>query len=186
MRGYSRKQLRLPAEDSVDQSRQRVRFVEQINSFLPPDIRVHGMTKVSKGFNAKNFCGKRRYHYLLPTYMLLDSKVTNEKLSAAYKLQGPISGAGYEGVSHWTPMYTDRSFCKWYCNVKGFVEASSTQSLTAESLSKVRSNITSYRASIGTYIFLLLRGTPRIHALLSCSYLYILKNGTPSKFSCML
>ena len=57
------------------------------------------MTKVSKGFNAKNFCGKRRYHYLLPTYMLMDNKVTNEKLSAAYKIQGPIAGAGYEGVN---------------------------------------------------------------------------------------
>ena len=59
-----------------------------------------------------------------------------------------------------------------YCNVKGFVEASSTQSLTAESLRKVRSDITSYRASIGTYIFLLLRGTPHIHTLLSCSYIH--------------
>ena len=30
--------------------------------------------------------------------MLMDNKVINEKLSAAYKIQGPIAGAGYEGV----------------------------------------------------------------------------------------
>lgn len=114
------------------------------------------MTKVSKGFNAKNFCGKRRYHYLLPTYMLLDNQVTNEKLSAAYKIQGPIAGAGYEGVIIFTPIHTlNNNTVSFFLimgrpDAQGFVEASSTRSLTAESLSKVRSEITAYRASVGT------------------------------------
>ena len=76
----------------------REQFVSVVNSFLPADIRVHGLTKVSKGFNAKLFCSKRRYHYLLPTYMLMDHKIVNEKLLAAFKEQGAIAGAGYEGV----------------------------------------------------------------------------------------
>ena len=40
-------------------------FVNQLNSFLPNDIRVFGLTKVPKGFNSHSLCGKRRYHYCL-------------------------------------------------------------------------------------------------------------------------
>jgi tRNA pseudouridine38-40 synthase len=45
-------------------------FIDSANSFLPPDIRLLGMTKTTKHFNAKIFCSSRRYEYLLPTYML--------------------------------------------------------------------------------------------------------------------
>ena len=51
---------------------------------------------------------------------------------------------------------------------QGFVEASSTQSLSAESLSKVRSDIIAYRASIGTSIYYNVMHISFI--LLSCSY----------------
>jgi tRNA pseudouridine38-40 synthase len=45
-------------------------FLEELNSFLPSDIRVMGMTRVTKSFNARSHCSHRRYEYLLPTYML--------------------------------------------------------------------------------------------------------------------
>ena len=77
---------------------QREKFIAQVNSFLPADIRIHCMTKVSKGFNAKMFCSKRRYQYLLPTYVLHDIQTMHTILNEAYSKQGPIVGAGYEGV----------------------------------------------------------------------------------------
>ncbi|KAI8917417.1 pseudouridine synthase [Entophlyctis helioformis] len=45
-------------------------IVERINSFLPPQIRVWGYSRVPKHFHAKNYCDSRIYEYLLPTYIL--------------------------------------------------------------------------------------------------------------------
>ena len=47
-------------------------YIGYINRFLPVDIRVLHISKVSKAFNAKLACFGRRYHYLIPTYCLMD------------------------------------------------------------------------------------------------------------------
>jgi tRNA pseudouridine38-40 synthase len=65
----------------------RPRNCRSLNSFLPSDIRVHGLTKVTKSFNAKQYCGKRRYQYLLPTYVLQDVANMMEILTSAYESQ---------------------------------------------------------------------------------------------------
>ena len=54
--------------------------VERINTCLPPAIRVFSIirfvwkslliTSTTKNFNAKNFCDRRQYEYLLPAYAL--------------------------------------------------------------------------------------------------------------------
>ena len=68
-----------------------------VNSFLPIDIKMHSLSKVTKNFNSKMHCSKRRYHYLLPTYMLQDKKNILEALNAAALRQGPIADAGRAG-----------------------------------------------------------------------------------------
>ena len=75
----------------------RAQFIEEVNSFLPEDIRALTMTKVSKGFNAKSHCTKRRYHYLLPTYALQPHADLTALLQEQFDLQGPVMGAGSEG-----------------------------------------------------------------------------------------
>eukprot|EP01038_Epipyxis_sp_PR26KG_P013629 gene13629-18289_t len=52
-------------------------LLNKLNTLLPKDMRVHKITKVTKSFNSKMHCTKRRYNYLLPTYLLQDSKNTN-------------------------------------------------------------------------------------------------------------
>lgn len=42
--------------------------VELLNSQLPPVIRVVGIKKTTKMFDAKNNCSYRTYEYLTPTY----------------------------------------------------------------------------------------------------------------------
>lgn len=44
--------------------------VDQINEKLPNDIRVFGIVKVTKSFNAKVMCSSRKYCYVLPSYAL--------------------------------------------------------------------------------------------------------------------
>ncbi|KAM4677285.1 pseudouridylate synthase 1 homolog [Discoglossus pictus] len=44
--------------------------VEQINSFLPPEIRLIDMKRVTKRFNSKNLCDGRTYSYMVPTFAL--------------------------------------------------------------------------------------------------------------------
>ncbi|XP_040270008.1 tRNA pseudouridine synthase A-like [Bufo bufo] len=44
--------------------------VEVINSYLPPEIRVLGVKRATKGFNAKIMCDARTYSYTLPTFAL--------------------------------------------------------------------------------------------------------------------
>lgn len=42
--------------------------ISKINSFLPPDIRVQSIKRVTKNFNSKTACDARTYLYLTPTF----------------------------------------------------------------------------------------------------------------------
>ncbi|XP_073424674.1 pseudouridylate synthase 1 homolog [Dendrobates tinctorius] len=44
--------------------------VEIMNSYLPPEIRVTGVKRTTKGFNSKLMCDARTYSYTLPTFAL--------------------------------------------------------------------------------------------------------------------
>ena len=46
-------------------------MVEAINAHLPQDMRVFDVVRTTKGFDAKASCSKRRYHYLLPSFLLM-------------------------------------------------------------------------------------------------------------------
>ncbi|RYH30178.1 hypothetical protein EON65_05995 [archaeon] len=109
--------LLLPLED-------RETFIGQVNSFLPEDIKVQAMTKVSKGFNAKNQCTRREYHYMLPTFALMPFQQAQQHLADAYIAQGPIVGGGYEG---------------------GYVDPNSSKCLNRASLEQVRPHFVPYR-----------------------------------------
>lgn len=45
-------------------------FVERLNSHLAPQIRVFGYKRATPSFNAKKFCDRRRYVYLVPVFAL--------------------------------------------------------------------------------------------------------------------
>ncbi|KAL2232161.1 tRNA pseudouridine synthase A, mitochondrial-like [Sesamum indicum] len=45
-------------------------FVERLNSYLSPQIRIFGFKRVTPSFNAKKFCDRRRYVYLIPVFAL--------------------------------------------------------------------------------------------------------------------
>ncbi|KAL6982637.1 tRNA pseudouridine(38-40) synthase [Sarracenia purpurea var. burkii] len=45
-------------------------LVDRLNSKLPPQIRIFGFKRVTASFNAKKFCDRRRYVYLLPVFAL--------------------------------------------------------------------------------------------------------------------
>lgn len=49
-------------------------LVERLNSILPSQIRIFGYKRVTKSFNAKKFCDKRRYVYLIPLFALDPSR----------------------------------------------------------------------------------------------------------------
>eukprot|EP00892_Ulva_mutabilis_P003403 jgi/Ulvmu1/1434/UM011_0164.1 len=43
-------------------------LTERLNAHLPPQIRVLGITRVKKNFNARHSCDSRRYEYYLPQW----------------------------------------------------------------------------------------------------------------------
>lgn len=45
-------------------------FVERLNSNLSPQIRIFGYKRVTPSFNAKKYCDRRRYVYLIPVFAL--------------------------------------------------------------------------------------------------------------------
>ncbi|CAO2834556.1 unnamed protein product [Amaranthus hypochondriacus] len=45
-------------------------FIQRLNSNLNPQIRIFGYKRVTPTFNAKKFCDRRRYVYLLPVFAL--------------------------------------------------------------------------------------------------------------------
>lgn len=54
---------------------------DEINQFLPNDIRLFGIQRVTKSFNSKNFCTARTYIYIIPTYVFTpgDNSFLNEE-----------------------------------------------------------------------------------------------------------
>ncbi|XP_029431167.1 tRNA pseudouridine synthase A-like isoform X2 [Rhinatrema bivittatum] len=45
-------------------------MVEKINAHLPAEIRILGVTRMTRSFNSKTFCDARTYSYTLPTFAL--------------------------------------------------------------------------------------------------------------------
>ncbi|XP_068344363.1 uncharacterized protein [Pyrus communis] len=45
-------------------------FIDRLNSNLSPQIRIFGYKRVTASFNAKKFCDRRRYVYLIPVFAL--------------------------------------------------------------------------------------------------------------------
>ena len=98
----------------------RQAFIDSVNGFLPHDIRVHAVTKVTKSFNGKLSCSGRRYEYLLPTYMLQDADAARDALEAAYQRQGPLVDVARPG---------------------GFADAGSDRFLGPDGLAHVREQV---------------------------------------------
>uniref|UniRef100_A0A6G3MEZ2 tRNA pseudouridine synthase 1 (Trinotate prediction) n=1 Tax=Henneguya salminicola TaxID=69463 RepID=A0A6G3MEZ2_HENSL len=48
-------------------------IIEEINKFLPSEIRVFGLRKVTKKFDCKRCCTSRMYEYTIPSYAYADS-----------------------------------------------------------------------------------------------------------------
>ena len=74
-------------------------FVESVNSFLPPDIRVLTMTKTIKNFNAKIYCSGRLYHYMLPTFLLSKVDVVDSVVRDLLSSNSTADETGAESAS---------------------------------------------------------------------------------------
>ena len=72
-------------------------YIEDVNTFLPPDIRAITVTKTTRSFNARSHCSHRRYQFLLPTYLFTALEDVNFKLQAALQRQGEVVDAGRDG-----------------------------------------------------------------------------------------
>ena len=65
----------------------KVAFIQTLNSFLPPDIKVFDIIRTTKSFNSKVAVGKRRYQYIFPSYILMDKDIHNELCSNITKME---------------------------------------------------------------------------------------------------
>ena len=65
----------------------KVEFIQSLNSFLPPDIKVFDIIRTTKSFNSKVAVGKRRYQYIFPSYLLMDKDIHNELCSSITKVE---------------------------------------------------------------------------------------------------
>lgn len=66
-------------------------IVERINSHLPDQIRILGYRRVTVSFDARRYCDKRRYEYILPEFAFapdLSSKVQKPDANQADGEQG--------------------------------------------------------------------------------------------------
>jgi tRNA U38,U39,U40 pseudouridine synthase TruA len=66
-----------------------------INRQLPDQVRVLGVTRVTEGFNARTYCSKRRYEYVLPAWVF-DPRVGKGR-SAADRLEGRAQSQAARG-----------------------------------------------------------------------------------------
>lgn len=60
-------------------------MMPRVNDSLPPEIRIIDCLRVTKFFDAKNFCDARTYSYLMPSYALCPIE---EKTTEAFRISG--------------------------------------------------------------------------------------------------
>lgn len=116
----------------------REAFMDQVNSFLPPDIRVFAVSKVCKNFNSKLMCTKRRYNYILPTYLLQDAGDINAIIQASLKSNTQESNDQLDGAQN-------------QASCDASLPATSTSplamTLDSQTLKKIYLELKTYRAS---------------------------------------
>lgn len=57
--------------------------VDRINACLPDDVRVFDAVRVTKSFDSKRLCDRRRYVYLLPTALLAPTELIDSAFESA-------------------------------------------------------------------------------------------------------
>lgn len=80
-------------------------IVEKINSHLPDQIRVWGISRTNKAFECRKMCSSRIYEYLIPSYSFLPPKPESalaERLEAANKKYPGVKRADPEGEKFWS------------------------------------------------------------------------------------
>uniref|UniRef100_A0A8C4N1S8 Pseudouridylate synthase 1 homolog n=1 Tax=Eptatretus burgeri TaxID=7764 RepID=A0A8C4N1S8_EPTBU len=87
---------------------------EKINDRLPQKIRIMGMRRVSRGFNAKNACDARTYLYYIPTYCLtprtLEGGDTDFEKAKAYRLPPSRLSLVNEILTHFIGTHSFHNF----------------------------------------------------------------------------
>lgn len=78
--------------------------VEKINSHLPDQIRVWGISRTNKAFECRKMCSSRIYEYLIPSYSFLPPKPESalaKSLAEADKQYPGVKRNDPEGIKFW-------------------------------------------------------------------------------------
>ena len=62
-------------------------FVNDVNAFLPPSVRLFGYRRVVSSFNPKVRCDGRTYEFLVPTFTLASRTIQSEAERKAFRVQ---------------------------------------------------------------------------------------------------
>ena len=73
--------------ESIDGDKEPATLVKAINEHLPEQIRVHNLYRVTKAFDAKQFCCGRTYCYMLPTYAFKDCSEIIQPETDNYRIE---------------------------------------------------------------------------------------------------
>ena len=130
-------------------------FIENVNRFLPADIRAFDLRRVTKSFNAKISCSARRYQYMLPTYMFtpqntlrdhfkastndVNSKLSEERLKSIRKslVSFRLSSAQFEALQQTLTQFQGTRKYHNFTYQKNSSDASAQRYITSFSSSEV-------------------------------------------------
>ncbi|KAG5355045.1 tRNA pseudouridine synthase 1 [Yarrowia sp. B02] len=79
-------------------------IVEKINSHLPDQLRVWGVSRTNKAFECRKLCSSRVYEYLMPTYSFLTPRPGTVM---AEKLKKDGTSPDEEGRKYWEAVAAD-------------------------------------------------------------------------------
>ena len=105
------------------------KFLEDVNRELPEEIRVFGLERTTKSFDAKCSCSGRSYEYLVPTVAFAPSR---EILDASYRL----SDEQFEKINTILGMYVGTHNFHNFTSGKRFTDKSAFRYITGFSASK--------------------------------------------------
>ncbi|KEP67366.1 UNVERIFIED_CONTAM: tRNA pseudouridine synthase [Hammondia hammondi] len=97
----SRDKVRGKSEHLAWQRERETAFLARLNAVLPPDIRCFAVRRVTKNFDARVSCSRRRYAFLLPAWLLQPVAVRRDvrKLLSVYQRRCSLSSSSSDASS---------------------------------------------------------------------------------------
>ncbi|KAG8934249.1 tRNA pseudouridine synthase 1 [Tulasnella sp. 418] len=122
-------------------------LISQINSLLPPQIRVWSFCRTRNKFNARMECDSRKYEYLFPSWMLLPPKPQSALGNRIWEERRATDATPLRNQSFWEEVVTNPTSIDETADYMQDLNRKRAWRVDAETLERFRAMIIEYEGT---------------------------------------